>query len=106
MNSDNSSNNKLRKADIITSIVIFLFGLYVFCSGIYMLFYAVTGTKIWYYSPGIYPVILGIILMMLSVMLFLKNIAFHVESMDINEISGGLLIIRLIQQRFCAYLLQ
>lgn len=106
MNSDNSSNNKLRKADIITSIVIFLFGLYVFCSEIYMLFYAVTGTKIWYYSPGIYPVILGIILMMLSVMLFLKNIAFHVESMDINEISGGLLIIRLIQQRFCAYLLQ
>ena len=87
MNPENGSNNTLRKADIISSIVIFIFGLYVLAHGIYMSFYAVTGTKVWYYSPGMYPIVLGSALMVLSVLLFLKNYAFSRHSDD-NSMNG------------------
>ena len=67
------SKPKLATLDLIVSVVVFLFGMFVFISGIYMCFFAVTGTDVWYYSPGLFPCFIGTILMLTSIVLFSKK---------------------------------
>lgn len=70
---DALSAAQLAGIDLISSIAIFCFGLYVFASGIYMCFFAVTGAQAWYYAPGVFPCFIGTVLMLVSVLLFLKK---------------------------------
>ena len=63
----------LLKADLISSIVVFGFGLFVFFTGFYIAFYAVNGTKVWYYSPGMFPMVVGFALVVFSIIMFVKK---------------------------------
>ena len=65
---------QLAKLDLISSIAIFCFGLFVFASGVYMCFFTVTGAKAWYYSPGFFPCFVGAILMLASLVMFVKKL--------------------------------
>ncbi len=73
-------------AELISALVLLVFGLYVLLSGLYMCFFAVTGTDIWYYSPGFFPVFIGTVLILLSFLLFrkktppggVKDVDFHI----------------------------
>ena len=55
-------------------IAIFCFGLFVFISGIYMCFFALTGTDVWFYSPGFFPCFIGVMLMLSSLFMAIKNL--------------------------------
>lgn len=68
------SESSLLKADLVSSIVIFGFGLFVLFSGIYIAFFTTNGTKIWYYSPGMFPIVVGGVLIVLSIIMFFKKV--------------------------------
>ena len=65
----------LQKKDLVASVIVFAFGLYSFLSGLQMCFFAVTGTKVWYYSPGFLPAFIGLVLMILATIMFCKKYA-------------------------------
>lgn len=65
---------KSARNDLYSSIVLFLISLYVFIEGVRMPVSVYTGSDgAWYGAPGGFPVIIGGILMILSVMLFAKS---------------------------------
>ena len=68
--------------DILSSVVLFLFGIYVFCSGLYMCFFATTGTKVWYYSPGFFPAFIGVVIMLLSSILYRKKYTTEINTLQ------------------------
>ena len=68
-----AKDNNLLQADLISSIIIFCFGLFVLITGVYIAFFAVSGTDVWYYSPGMFPMVVGFALIVLSVILFRKK---------------------------------
>lgn len=63
----------MARLDVISSIAVFCFGVFVFVCGLYMCFSAVTGAKVWYYSPGFFPCFIGAVLMIASIIMFLKK---------------------------------
>ena len=60
---------RLAGLDLAGSIAVFCFGGFVFFSGLHMCFFAATGTKVWYYSPGFFPCFVGAVLMLTSLLL-------------------------------------
>ena len=70
---ENAKRLSLQQKDLIAGVVLFVFGLYSFLSGIHMCFVAVTGTKVWYYSPGFLPAFIGLVIMLLTGILVYKN---------------------------------
>lgn len=61
------------RIDLISSIVLFCFGVFVFISGVYMSFVAVSSAEVWYYAPGMFPMFIGGVLCLLSIGLFIKK---------------------------------
>jgi hypothetical protein len=62
---------RLANMDLAGGVAVFCFGLFVFLSGVHMCFFAVTGAKVWYYSPGFFPCFIGAVLMLASLILVL-----------------------------------
>lgn len=60
-------------ADLLSSLVLFCFACFVFISGLYMCFSAQTGTEVWYYSPGFFPLFIGAVLLILAILFFRKK---------------------------------
>lgn len=86
-------------AELISSLLLFCFGLFVLLSGLYMCFFAVTGTKVWYYSPGFFPAFVGCVLMLLSIVLLIKKLpagGFHMVNFRIFDTVDKVKFIRLI----------
>ncbi len=69
-----NAGTRLENIDLIGGIAFFCFGLFVFLSGIHMCFFALTGTKVWYYSPGVFPCFIGVVLMLVSLILVLRKL--------------------------------
>lgn len=67
-------STRLASLDLVSGIAVFCFGLFVFLSGIHMCFFAVTGTKVWYYSPGFFPCFVGLILMLTALVMSVKKL--------------------------------
>lgn len=65
-------DKNLRKADLLTSIVLFFLGLFITLAGLQMPMKDSYGgvQNVWYISPALFPLFIGIMLMLLSVVLF------------------------------------
>ena len=59
--------------DILSSLVLLVFGIFVLANGIYISFFTNNGAKTWYYSPGFFPMFLGVILILLAFLLFVTK---------------------------------
>ena len=68
----NKRSKKVNNLDLIAAIVIAAIGLYSSVSGILMMF-DITGAEKWYYSPGFFPLFLGVILIILGIVLFVSK---------------------------------
>ena len=86
-----TSGLSLNDMDVISSIVLFGFGLFSLISGIYICFFAVSGTNIWYYSPGFFPLFIGVVLILLSTILFIKKTAAGGRLRRFSPFSGDAL---------------
>jgi cell division protein FtsW (lipid II flippase) len=65
--------NNLPIIDLICSILILAIGLYVAGSGLYIALFEANGTDVWYYSPGMFPIMIGACLMIFALLLFFKK---------------------------------
>ena len=81
---------EIKRKDLISSIVIFLFGVFIVVSGVYMCFFASTGTKVWYYSPGFFPLFMGVVLVFLAVVLFIKKCRLGARFQRMNKSQTGI----------------
>ncbi len=84
MEKEEAGRLKLLNADVLSALILFLLSLYVMAEGLRMILLEDTGTDVWYYSPGIYPLFVGSVLLVLSGLLFIKK-----------KKAGGKLVIRL-----------
>lgn len=63
-----------KKSDLIASVVIFILGLFVFINALKMPITSITGSADkWYIAPGIFPIFIGITIMILSTILFFSS---------------------------------
>ncbi len=66
-----NDNNKLRRADFITSIVLILFALFIIAEALQMPINATYGgvSDVWYVSPALMPFIIGAVILLISSLL-------------------------------------
>lgn len=62
----------LRRADLVTSIILFLFSIFVFVNAIMLLSNTLKKEKDWYVSAGLFPLIISVFLALCAFMLFSK----------------------------------
>jgi hypothetical protein len=85
---DKREREKLANADVLSSVILFALAVYTVISGLRMILFEETGTKVWYYSPGLYPVFVGSVLGILSVMMFIKKYRAG-GRINIKRVLGG-----------------
>jgi len=61
---------KLRRADLVTSIILFLFSAFVFVNAIELLSNTLRKEKDWYVSAGLFPLIISVFLALCAYLLF------------------------------------
>ena len=76
----------MQKKDFLSSIILFVISLCVLVYGIYIAFFASTGTDVWYYSPGFFVMFIGTCLCVFSMILFVKN--YDKRYFQAGEIKG------------------
>lgn len=68
-----TSDFDMDKADLLSSIFICALGLFILITGIHISFFTNNGTDVWYYSPGLFPVFIGTVLVLLSIIMFVSK---------------------------------
>lgn len=63
---------KLRRADLVTSIILFLFSAFVFVNAIILISNTLEKEKDWYVSAGLFPLIISVFLALCAFLLFSK----------------------------------
>ncbi|VDN48906.1 conserved membrane protein of unknown function [Petrocella atlantisensis] len=62
----------LRRADLVTSIIVFAFSVFVFISAIGLMSNTLEKGKEWYVSAGLFPIIISVFLALCAFMLFFR----------------------------------
>lgn len=60
--------------DFISGIILLIFGIYVLITGIFIAKKSTIGDIVWYGSPGIFPIFIGVIIVILAIILAIENL--------------------------------